>query len=279
MSVILEVENLCKFYPSFRLEGVSFTLRAGTITGFVGRNGAGKSTTLYALLSLVQPDAGNILYRGENIRGREAVFKQRVGFVSAGVSFYAKQKLHRITDVVKTFYGEWNDTLYRRYMQAFALDGNQVFEKLSNGMKIKFALALALSHNAELLILDEPTGGLDPVSREELAEILLDLAGQGKAVLFSTHIISDLDRIADRILYIKNGRILADDTLQGFTDAYRLVQYQTLTEPQRKKIIGELRLKDGYSALIKAADAADFGMPSVCAGAEDIMVHIEKERA
>ena len=166
MKTVLEVKNLEKIYPAFRLDRIGFSLEEGKITGFIGRNGAGKTTTLHSLLGLLRPDGGEIRFWGEDYSRTERAVKQRIGFVSAGMDFYSRKKLKTITAVTKSFYENWDEAAYRRCLELFALDEEKTPEKLSNGMKIKYLLALALSHRAELLILDEPTSGLDPVSRE-----------------------------------------------------------------------------------------------------------------
>ena len=171
----LTVQGLCKYYPAFRLEDVSFRLVPGSITGFIGRNGAGKTTTINSMLSFVHPDAGEISFFGLDYPEHDREIKEKIGFVSAGMTYYTRKKLKTITGVVKTFYPDWDDKAYERWMKAFGLDGDKTPAELSNGMKIKYALALALSHGAELLILDEPTSGLDPVSREELVEVFLKM--------------------------------------------------------------------------------------------------------
>ena len=219
----LTVKGLTKIYPSFRLDGVSFDLRPGAVTGFIGRNGAGKTTTLNSLLGFVRPDGGEALFWGMDMEKQADAIKKRIGFVSAGMTYYTRKKIRTITEVTKSFYPGWSDETYRRYMQRFGLEESKTPAALSNGMKIKYALALALSHGAELLILDEPTSGLDPVSREELTEIFLSLRDEGKTILFSTHITADLEKCADRILYIRAGRLAADSAMDDFAGAYRIM--------------------------------------------------------
>ena len=277
MSTVLEVRDLVKTYPGFTLDRVSFALEEGKITGFIGRNGAGKTTTLHSLLGLLHPDGGEIRFRGENFAACERAAKQRIGFVSAGMEFYKRKKLKTITAVTKGFYEYWDEKSYRQLLGDFALDEDKTPEKLSNGMKIKYLLALALSHGAELLILDEPTSGLDPVSREELLEIFLDLRDQGKTILFSTHITSDLDKTADNILYIAGGKIRAEATLEDFISSYRLVEYAQGNPAFEAKLIGPRRSKNGKTALIRATDAAAFPLESRAVNLEEIMVHLEKE--
>ena len=278
MKTILEVRDLVKHYPGFTLDHVNFSLEEGRITGFIGRNGAGKTTTLHSLLSFLAPDSGEIRFWGQDIRGHELEIKQRIGFVSAGMNFYNKQKLKKITAVTRSFYRSWDETVYRRYLELFALDENKTPEKLSNGMKIKYMLALALSHGADLLILDEPTSGLDPVSREELLEIFLQLTDQGKTILFSTHITSDLDKTADNILYIAGGKLKAESSLKGFIDSYRLVEY-ALGDPLASSplLVGTRRTKEGWSSLVRVEDAEALPLPARKVNLEEIMVHLEKE--
>ena len=272
----LTVQGLCKYYPAFRLEDVSFSLVPGTITGFIGRNGAGKTTTINSMLSFVHPDAGEIAFFGLEYPEHDREIKEKIGFVSAGMTYYTRKKLKTITGVVKTFYPEWDDKACERWMNSFGLDGEKTPAELSNGMKIKYALALALSHGAELLILDEPTSGLDPVSREELVEVFLKLKDEGKTVFFSTHITSDLEKCADRILFLQQGKLKADDTLEGFRDAWRIAECAGEIPAALKEAgCGSCRVRDGYTVLVRKEDAAAFDARE--ASLEEIMIHMEKE--
>ena len=213
----LEVRNLRKVYPAFTLQDVSFAVPAGSVTGLVGRNGAGKSTTLKSLLGLVHPDGGEVRFCGMDTAENEKAFKEEIGVVLGGIDFYPKKKLKTITAVTKKFYVNWDEAAYRRYMALFALDENKRVDQLSNGMRVKYLIALALSHGARLLILDEPTSGLDPVSRDELVQLFKALVADGqRSVLFSTHITSDLEKCADAIVYIKDGKVYQAATMQEF---------------------------------------------------------------
>lgn len=214
---MLEVSNLRKVYPAFTLQDVSFTVPTGSITGLVGRNGAGKSTTLKSLLGLVHPDGGEVRFCGMDTREHEREFKEQIGVVLGGIDFYPKKKLKTITDVTRKFYVNWDEAAYRRYMALFALDESKRVDQLSSGMRIKYLIALALSHGARLLILDEPTSGLDPVSRDELVQLFRALVAEGgRSILFSTHITSDLEKCADRIVYIKDGTVHQSGTIAEF---------------------------------------------------------------
>ena len=213
----LEVRNLRKVYPAFTLQDVSFSVPAGSVTGLVGRNGAGKSTTLKSLLGLVHPDGGEVRFCGMDTAENERAFKEEIGVVLGGIDFYPKKKLKTITAVTKKFYVNWDEESYRRYMALFALDEQKRVDQLSNGMRVKYLIALALSHGARLLILDEPTSGLDPVSRDELVQLFKALVADGqRSVLFSTHITSDLEKCADAIVYIKEGKVYQAASMQEF---------------------------------------------------------------
>ena len=202
----LAVDGLTKTYPSFTLDHMSFTLGRGRIMGLIGKNGAGKSTTIKSILHLVSPDSGHVEVLGMDMADQEAACKQAMGVVLGGAGFYQHKKLSAITAVTSRFYR----AAYERYLREFELDPGKQIRELSTGMQVKYQLALALSHRAELLILDEPTSGLDPVSRDELLELFQALAAGGeRSILFSTHITSDLDRCADDITYIKDGRVRA----------------------------------------------------------------------
>lgn len=213
---ICAVKELRKEYPAFTLDDVSFELEAGRIAGFIGRNGAGKTTTIKSMLNLVHPTSGAIEYFGMPLIGNEAEIKQRIGYSTGAVNYYPKKKISDIAAVTKTFYTNWDDGAYREYLEMFALDENKSPCELSEGMKVKFNLLLALSHKAEMLILDEPTSGLDPFSRDELLELFLKLKDRGAAILFSTHITSDLEKCADDIVYIQKGKLVSASSKSDF---------------------------------------------------------------
>lgn len=276
---VLEIEKLCKRYEKFVLQDVSFKVTEGHIVGFMGRNGAGKTTVLKSLLHFVTPDSGEVRFFGQDFSAHEQEIKQKIGFVSGGVRFYPKKKLRVLADVTRRFYPNWDDAAFRGYLQRFSLDTEKTPDMLSEGMKVKFSLALALSHRAELLILDEPTSGLDPVSRAELLEEFLKLQKEGVSILFSTHIISDLEKCADDIVYISNGRILAEAPTQTFLESYRAVSFASAAEARayKDRLIGLTEEKRGCSALLTATDAKRLGIPTAPADLEQIMVHLERQ--
>lgn len=204
---LLRINHLYKHYPSFDLQDVSFALESGKIMGFIGRNGAGKTTTLKCIYNLVAPTSGEVLYRGEEIRKIEEKAKSEIGLLFGEVEYYPNKKVGQMSKITASFYPDWNQSLYKEYLADFGIREDKRIKDLSSGMKVKYGLALALSHGAKVLILDEPTSGLDPVSRDELLDIFLKIVSDGEhAILFSTHVISDLEKCADDITYIQKGK-------------------------------------------------------------------------
>lgn len=218
---MVEIRHLNKTYPAFTLSDVSFDIAEGRITGFIGRNGAGKTTTIKSMLNLIHPDSGEILYFGKPLAGNETEIKKHIGYSTGSVNWYPRKKLREIIAIVRGFYDTWDENAYRKYLALFALDENKTAMELSEGMKVKCNLLIALSHQAKVLILDEPTSGLDPFSRDELLDIFMELKRNGVGVFFSTHIISDIEKCADDIVYISGGRIVAalpkEDFIRDFS--------------------------------------------------------------
>lgn len=279
---LIEVNGLCKNFEKFQLKNVSMTLEEGFIMGFIGRNGAGKSTTLKTMLNLMKSDGGTIKLCGLSNPRDEIEIKNQVGYVFGGVDFYPEAKISRITDVTKSFYKEWNEELYKSLCERFEIDQNKKFKHLSAGMKVKYSVAVAMSHNPKLLILDEPTSGLDPAARDDLVLLFQEFIEDGQhSILFSTHITSDLEKCADYITYIKQGEILASTDRETFHNSYISVagKKEQLTSEVESKIIGLHTHQLGFEGLMKAEDRAvaeaggfEIGQPTL----EDIMIHIER---
>jgi hypothetical protein len=202
----IEIHNLNKKYPEFALKNVNFSVPEGYVTGFIGKNGMGKTTTIKSILSLVHYD-GKILFRnGDTNAGLD---NQKIGVIMED-SFLAKDwNMDLVNKAMKVGYDEWDEKLYSQYLTKFNIDRKLKVKELSRGMKIKLMLAIALSHKAEVLILDEPTSGLDPSMREEFIEIISDyMQNDNHTVLFSTHITQDLEAIADYIVFLDDGKIV-----------------------------------------------------------------------
>ena len=277
---ILQVENLSKTYPTFKLDNVSFSLEKGYIMGFIGRNGAGKTTTLKSMLKFVHPESGNVSINGFDIEKDEFAVKNSIGFVSGLDGFYNSKKIKQVTDITKKFFSNWSDETYKNLLENFNLDENKFIKNLSAGMKVKYQLAIAMSHDARLLILDEPTSGLDPVSRDELVILFQDYVADGEhSILFSTHVISDLEKCADYITYIKKGKILDSCDVVSFKEKYLLVngKKEDLTDELKSKLIGLHEHNFGFEGMILKSDKDLFAKCEITQPSmEEIMVHTER---
>jgi ABC-2 type transport system ATP-binding protein len=278
---LLTVTGLSKAYETFRLNDISFTLPPGYIMGFIGRNGAGKSTTIKAMLDMVHRDAGQVSVLGQEYFANQLTLKQVIGVTFGAIDYYEKSPLRRITATVRRFYNTWDDAAYQGYLERFELDERKTVEKLSAGMRVKYGLALALSHQARLLILDEPTSGLDPVSRDDLLDLFRELIEQGdRSILFSTQITSDLEKCADFITYIRQGELVASCEKDEFVNSYRLVHGPTsaLSDALAQVLVGPKTTDLGFTGLVPTtqdylATGCELSVPSI----EDIMVHIERQ--
>ncbi|MBD3918389.1 ABC transporter ATP-binding protein [Paenibacillus sp. PR3] len=276
----MDIRNLNKKYPNFELKDVSFQLEKGYIMGFIGANGAGKTTTIKSILNMIHIDGGEVHILGKNIAEHEIELKQEIGYAFGGSDFYTRSKLKTLTDVVKKFYTNWNDETYRSYLRRFKLDENKKIAELSTGMKVKYSLALALSHGAKLLVLDEPTSGLDPVARVDLLEIFQELVLDGEiSILFSTHITSDLEKCADFITFIDNGQIIASAEKHGFMESYRLLSGSESQLEQVKEHLISYKINSfGFTGLIHAKDFdPSSDIKAATPSLEEIMIYYAKK--
>ena len=254
MDNILEVSGLNKRYGDFALKDISFYLPDGCITGFVGINGAGKTTTLRSILGLTNKVSGNINFFGMNMDGNESKIKDRIGIVLDEGGFYDELTLSEMKNVIAPAYRNWCEQDFIDYMEQFSLNPKQKINTLSKGMRMKYALALALSHKAELLIMDEPTSGLDPLVRSQLLNILKDYMGKGgKGVFFSTHITSDLEKIADMLIMIDGGEIVFQEEKDQLLDSYRIIKGSTekLNTDTRKYFLNIEESAFGFTGITK----------------------------
>ncbi|MED3526342.1 sodium ABC transporter ATP-binding protein [Bacillus thuringiensis] len=225
MNVMLEVNNLNKCYENFSLKDVTFRINNDCITGFIGTNGSGKTTTIKAILGLILKDSGKINFLGNDMDKHERKSKNKIGIVLDEGYFYDELTLKEMKNIIAPSYTDWDEPVFQDYIKQFNLNLKQKISTLSKGMRMKFAVALALSHHADLLLMDEPTSGLDPLVRSELMDILLNFMKEpGKSVFFSTHITSDLDKIADMIILIDDGKILVNDEKDMLIDSHALVK-------------------------------------------------------
>jgi ABC-2 type transport system ATP-binding protein len=262
----------------FRLRDVSFSLPLGYVMGFIGANGAGKTTTIRCLLGMQSFERGEIEVLSHPVPGPVGM-RQDVGVVLDHTYLVGDWRLSEVERAVRPFYDRWDSTRYRDLLGEFGLEPRAKVKDLSRGMAVKLTIALALSHQARLLVFDEPTSGLDPTARDELIGILGDfLIDEGHSVLFSTHITSDLERIGDYLTLIHGGRIVCTGTKEHVLDSYRIVRGgpDDLTGATGARLIGVRRTSTGVQALVAAEDATLLE-PRVLVEAptlEEIAVHI-----
>lgn len=256
MDHILEVRGLNKHYDRFSLKDVSFCLPEGCITGFIGVNGAGKTTTLRTILGLTGKESGKISIFGMEMDQNERKIKDRIGIVLDDGCFYDELTLAEMKSVIAPAYTTWCEQDFKDYIDRFSLDTKQKISTLSKGMRMKYSLALALSHKAELLLMDEPTSGLDPLVRSQFLEILKEYMDKGgKGVLLSTHITSDLDKIADMLIMIDHGQILFQEDKDTLLDSYRVVKGDAsqLNEEIRKLFLNVEETAFGFTGITRQA--------------------------
>jgi len=254
MEPILEIKGLRKEFDGFSLKGIDLTLEKGYILGFIGPNGAGKSTTIKLVMNLLKKDGGEIKIFGKDHIKYEQEIKNRIGFVYDENYFYEELTVSEMKWIIAPLYKTWDEKAYQKYIKKFELPPNKKIKELSKGMKMKFSLMIALSHNADLLIMDEPTSGLDPLIRSELLEILSEIIqDENKAIFFSTHITSDLDKIADYVALIHNGELLFSKAKDELLNNYGLVKggKEILNGNAKEYFIGIKQNQFGFEALTK----------------------------
>jgi len=282
MDKILELRNVNKKYPAFSLKDVSFEVKPGQIMGFIGRNGAGKTTTLKSIMNLIHYDSGEVFAFGESMMKTELEAKQRIGFALSELNYYPNKTIRQLLDVTKRFYKSFDEEKFYQVCKLFNLDLNKKLEELSSGMKVKYSVAIALSHNAELLILDEPTSGLDPVSRDEILDIFREIVkNKDRAILFSTHITSDLDKCASHITYIHDGEIVFSGEKKEFIGSYLFVKDKTKNKEAEKEYIAFKELEDYTEGLISADKKEKFESLGIIPrepDLEEIMVYLERSK-
>lgn len=252
MDNILEINGLSKNYNRFSLKNINLSLKKGYIMGFIGPNGAGKSTTIKLIMNLLKRDSGNINIFGLDNIIYEKDVKSRIGFVYDENHFYEELTIEQMKNIIAPFYKNWNENLFRKYKKEFEIQEKKKIKELSKGMKMKFSLAIALSHNAELIIMDEPTAGLDPIFRSELLDILgTIIQDESKSIFFSTHLTTDLEKVADYITFINKGEIIFSESKDKILEDYAIVKgkKELLDRDIRKEFIGLKENSYGFEAL------------------------------
>ncbi len=279
MNNVIEISGLSKRYKHFALDNVSFSVPTGYVCGFIGENGAGKTTTLKLILGMALKDGGEIRLWGKP--ADDVSLRADIGILFDQPYYQEDWTPTDIEAAIRPFYKKWNSRAYHQYLQRFSLDSKQKFKTLSRGMKIKLGMAVTLSHDAKILLLDEPTSGLDPVVRDEMLDILRDyMVQEDRTIFFSTHITSDLDKIADYITYIHDGKIVYSGGKDELIDKYCLIRGGTddLPQAKRKLVLGLREHFGGFEGMIEMNDIAGFpsNVITETVTMDDIMIHFSK---
>ncbi len=283
MENILEIKNLTKEYKNFKLDNISFNIEKGYIMGFIGENGAGKTTTIKLIMNLLSRDCGEIKVFGKDNVRYEREIKERIAFVYDDCFYYENLSVKDNGKMISNFYKKWDWKVFTNYLKKFNLDEKQKVKELSKGMKMKFAIAIALSHKAEFIILDEPTSGLDPVMRRQVLDIFQQvIEDENVGILISSHITSDLEKIADHITYIKKGKIVFSMSTPDLEEEYKIIKgnLNLLKDIDINLIYGLRETPYGFEGLIREISKIDSKIrhqlviekPTI----EEIMVSINK---
>lgn len=254
MDNILEIKNLVKSYKNFTLDNTTFNVKRGSVMGFIGPNGSGKSTTIKLIMNLIKKDSGSINIFGMDNLKHEKEIKQKIGFVYDENFYYEELNIFEMKNILRPFYKDWDDSLFEKYIKEFELPKKSKIKSLSKGMKMKFSLAIALSHKAELIIMDEPTAGLDPVFRSAFLDILYNIIqDENVSIIFSTHLTSDLEKIADYITFINKGKLVFSEAKDRITENYGLVKgnKELLDNDTRREFVSIKETPFGFEALTK----------------------------
>lgn len=209
MDYAVKVKNLNKSYNDFSIKNINLNIEKGTIMGFIGKNGAGKTTTIKTMLNIMEKDSGTVEFFGKELLTNEKLIKEDIAVVLSEGGFFEKLTIKKARLIMKNIYKNWSDDLFYQYLEKLNLKENKKINQLSTGMKKKFYIALSMAHKPKLLILDEPTAGLDPVAREEILDLFLEfIQNEESSIFISSHITTDLEKIADNITFIDNGEII-----------------------------------------------------------------------
>lgn len=275
----IAITGLTKQYNGFTLKDVSLFIPKGCIMGFVGQNGAGKTTTIRSMLNMIPIDTGTISILGYDYRKEEKELKEYIGVVFDEMGFHKQFSPAQLNKIFRHIYKNWDEEVFFSYLQRFALPPKRKCGKFSRGMQMKLQIAVALSHHAKLLIMDEPTSGLDPIVRNEMLDVFLEFVQEEDHTIFlSSHITSDLDRIADYITFINNGQVLFSDEQSTIKEQHKMIRCtkeDCLTIPS-DMIVGTRFSSFGAEVLVKNPEQVMSACPSLLmedATLDEIMIY------
>lgn len=250
----IEITGLCKTYPDFALKNLNLTLPSGCILGLIGENGAGKSTTIKLMLDMLRRDKGEIRLLGQDNRENLRLLKEDIGVVLDEVGLPACLNAVQVGKIMKKTYQNWDEATYRGYLRTLSIPENKQFRELSRGMKMKLGIAVALSHQAKLLILDEATSGLDPIVRDEILDIFCEFTrDESHAILISSHIVSDLEKLCDYVAFLHKGELLLCEEKDTLRERYVHIQCtaQEFATIPSSYIVGKRDSAYGVEAIVK----------------------------
>lgn len=281
MESVVSIKNISKKYERFEIKKLNLDIPKGYITGVVGKNGAGKTTILKSMIGMVIPDGGEIKVLGKNVQNNGAELRNRIGVVLGSGNYYDNLTLTQNKNIFAPFYSKWDTRAFEHYCRLFELPADKKVMELSTGMRVKFTIALALSHHAELLLMDEPTAGLDPVVRDEILEILMEIMqDEQKSIIFSTHITSDLDKIADYLALIHDGDVVLQEPKDELLERHAVIKGQAseLNEQQRSTLIGYTECDFGFIGLTARKELfASAQFTAEKPSTEDIMIFYSRD--
>lgn len=272
----IEIHGLCKNYKNYSLKNVDIVLPKGSVMGYIGQNGAGKTTTIKSMLNMIEADEGEIKIFGLDYKKHEKEIKEQIGVVFDELLFHDRLTAKQIGKMLGHIYQKWNQSLYEKYLEEFKLPASKKVKELSRGMRMKLQIATALSHDAQLLIMDEPTGGLDPVVRNEILDIFMDfMQDENHSILLSSHITTDLERIADYVTFIDNGEVLLSGEKYEVLENHGLIKCRNEKEnfveeedfvSERESLYGkEIMVRNRYKYEKEDSDVvvADVGLEEI----------------
>lgn len=262
----LKLTNITKKYDDFILDNVSFNVPKGNIVGLIGENGAGKSTTLNSILDIIERDSGDVVILDSEKNKISNAIREKIGVVFDGNNFPEDLTPQKLNNVLKAIYSNWEEKKFYELLENFSLPKNKKIKKFSKGMKMKLSISVALSHKAQLLILDEATSGLDPVVRDDILDILLDFVQEeNNSILMSSHITSDLEKIADYIVFIHKGKVIFEEAKDNLIYNYGIMKckLKEFNDIDKKDIIRYRKMDYGYEILIKNKKELEKKYPNV----------------
>lgn len=249
---VIEIKNVTKDYGDFRLDNISFSVPEGSVCGFIGQNGAGKTTTIKAILDVINVDAGEIFVFGQDVKVDSARLREDIGVVFDEMGFHEFMTGKDINIMMKNIYKHWDERVFFDYLKRFSLPAKKPCGDFSRGMRMKLQIAVALSHNAKLLIMDEPTSGLDPIVRNEMLQIFREyVIEEDHTILLSSHITGDLEKLADEVVFINGGKIVLAGNKDEILEKHGLLKYK------------KEKLKEINDALIVHAEVETFGVTAL----------------